>query len=165
MAAKSFPTSHDLPVKVRGQVIPLLNQHLADTTDLFTQVKTAHWNVKGPQFIALHELFDKLAEELEGQADTVAERVTALGGLAIGTLRQAAGSSRLLELPAGTVDGLALVKALVERYAALAATARAAIHATTALEDAGTADLFTELSRELDKSLWFLEAHVQGGRG
>lgn len=165
MAAKSFRTSHDLPAKVRGQVIPLLNQQLADTTDLFTQVKTAHWNVKGPHFIALHELFDKLAEELEGHADTVAERVTALGGLAVGTLRQAAAASRLLDLPAGTVDGRAVVQALVERYAGLAATTRAAIDAATALGDAGTADLFTGLSRDLDKSLWFLEAHLQVGRG
>jgi starvation-inducible DNA-binding protein len=165
MAAKSFRTSHDLAAKVRSQVIPLLNQHLADTTDLFTQVKTAHWNVKGPHFIALHALFDKLAAELPEQADTVAERVTALGGLAVGTLRQAAATSRLPDLPGGTVDGLALVRALAERYAALAASARAAIDTSTALGDAGTADLFTELVRDLDKSLWFLEAHLQGGRG
>ncbi len=165
MAAKSFRTSHDLPAKVRSQVIPLLNLHLADTTDLFTQVKTAHWNVKGPQFIALHELFDKLAAELTEQADTVAERITALGGLAAGTLRQAAATSRLPELPDGTVEGLALVRALAGRYAGLAATARAAIDTTTALGDAGTADLFTGVVRDLDKSLWFLEAHLQGGRG
>jgi len=165
MAPKTFRTSHDLPAKARGQIIQLLNQHLADTSDLFTQVKTAHWNAKGPHFIALHELFDKLAAELTEQADTVAERVTALGGLAVGTLRQAAKASRLLDLPASTVDGLALVEALVERYAALAATARAAIDAATAMGDAGTADLFTGLSRDLDKSLWFLEAHLQGGRG
>jgi starvation-inducible DNA-binding protein len=163
MAPKTFRTSHDLPAKVRAQVIPLLNQQLADTTDLFTQVKTAHWNVKGPHFIALHELFDKLAAELLEHGDTVAERVTALGGLAVGTLRQAAGASRLADLPGGTVDGRAVVQALVERYAALAATTRAAIDATTALGDAGTADLFTGLSRGLDKSLWFLEAHVQVG--
>jgi starvation-inducible DNA-binding protein len=165
MATKSFRTSHDLPAAVRSQVTPLLNQHLADTTDLFTQVKTAHWNVKGAHFIALHELFDKLAAELTEQADTVAERVTALGGLATGTLRQAAATSRVLELPGATVDGLALVRALTERYAALAASARAAIDTTTSRGDAGTADLFTGVVRELDKSLWFLEAHLQGGRG
>lgn len=162
MAAKSFRTSNDLPARVRGQVVPILNQQLADTTDLYSQVKTAHWNVKGLHFIALHELFDKLASELTEQADTVAERVTALGGLAVGTLRQAAGTSRLAELPASTVEGQALLKALVERYAALAAATRSAIDATTAMGDAGSADLLTGLSRELDKSLWFLEAHLQG---
>jgi starvation-inducible DNA-binding protein len=165
MAQNSIRTSIDLPAKVRGEVIPILNQHLADTTDLFTQVKTAHWNVKGPTFIALHELFDKLAAELPEQADTVAERITALGGSAAGTLRQAAATSRLPDLPAATVDGQALLKALVERYAALAATTRRAVEATTAAGDAGTADLFTGISRELDKSLWFLEAHLQGRQG
>jgi starvation-inducible DNA-binding protein len=162
MPPKSFRTHHDLPAKVRAQVIPILNQHLADTTDLFTQVKQAHWNVKGPQFIALHKLFDELAEQLPDHADTIAERVTALGGLAMGTLRMAAGSSRLPDLPAATVDGIALVRALVERYGMLAATTRAAIDTATEFGDMGTADMFTELSRDLDKNLWFLEAHVQG---
>ena len=162
MAAKTFDTHNDLPAKTRGQVIPILNQHLADTTDLFTQVKTAHWNVKGANFIALHELFDKLAEELEEQADTIAERATALGGYATGSLRQAATASRLTDLPAGLADGMAVVRALIARYAQLARTTRAAIDATTRSGDAGTADLFTGLSRELDKSLWFLEAHVAG---
>lgn len=165
MAAKSFRTSIDLPAKVRGQVIPVLNQQLADSTDLFTQIKAAHWNVKGPQFIALHELFDKLAEEVEGHTDSIAERATALGGLATGTVRQAAAATRLPELPTTNVQGTGLVRALVERYAALAASTRAAIEAATALGDAGTADLFTGISRELDKSLWFLEAHLQGRQG
>lgn len=155
-------TRNDLPKDARGQIVELLNARLADAIDLMMQAKQAHWNVKGVSFIALHELFDKLASELTEQADTVAERVTALGGLAVGTLRQAAGTSRLAELPASTVEGQALLKALVERYAALAAATRSAIDATTAMGDAGSADLLTGLSRELDKSLWFLEAHLQG---
>jgi starvation-inducible DNA-binding protein len=162
MAPKTFTTRHDQPAKVRGQIVALLNQHLADTTDLFTQVKTAHWNVKGAQFIALHKLFDDLAAQLAEHGDTIAERATAMGGLATGTLRQAAAASRLPDLPASAVDGLALVRSLSDRYATLAASTRAAIDTATEIGDMGTADLFTELSRDLDKSLWFLEAHLQG---
>lgn len=154
-------THHDLPAKVRGQVVPILVQQLADTTDLFTQVKTAHWNVKGPHFIALHELFDKLAEELEDHADTIAERATALGGSAPGSVRQAAKATRLPDWPQDTTEGMAVVRALVTQYAHLATSTRAAIAESTDLDDAGTADLFTQLSRDLDKSLWFLEAHIQ----
>ena len=163
MAAPPFKTKNDLPGKARVDLVALLSQHLADTTDLFTQVKTAHWNVKGPHFIALHELFDKLAEQLEDHADTIAERATALGGLAVGTVRQAAKTSRLKEPQAATVDGVQLVGSLVDCYAQLASATRAAIARATELDDVGTADLFTQLSRDLDKSLWFLEAHLQGG--
>lgn len=159
----SFRTHIDLAAKVRARVIPLLNQHLADTTDLFTQVKTSHWNVKGPHFIALHLLFDTLAGELVAQADTIAERITALGGVATGTLRQGAKASRLPDLPIGTFDGLSLVRALTARYGALTTATRAAIDTATSLGDSGTADLLTGISRDLDKSLWFLEAHLQDG--
>ena len=164
MASPLFRTHHDLPAKVRAQVITMLIQHVADTTDLFTQVKTAHWNVKGPTFIALHELFDKLAEELEGHADTLAERATALGGYIPGSLRQAATITRLSDWPLDANDGKTVVHALVERYAQLAEATRHAIAAAAKHDDAGTADLFTELSRDLDKSMWFLEAHEQEAR-
>ena len=156
-----FSTRHDLNVKVREKIIGLLNQHLADTFDLFSQTKQAHWNVKGPQFFALHELFDKLAGQLVDDVDTIAERVTALGGIARGTARQAATASRLPEYPDDATTGEQHLKALVARYAAVAASTRSAIDAATELGDADTADLFTGLSRDLDKSLWFLESHLQ----
>jgi starvation-inducible DNA-binding protein len=158
---KSFRTHIDLPADQRGKLVGLINQQLADTFDLYSQVKQAHWNVKGPHFIMLHELFDKLAEGLEDHIDDTAERATALGGTALGTARLTAAGSRLPELPVELVTGLRLVEALVERYAALAASTRAAIEASNQLGDADTADLFTQVSRELDKALWFLEAHVQ----
>ena len=157
-----FPTKIDVTPDVRDRSITLLNQHLADTFDLFSQIKQAHWNVKGPNFIALHELFDKLAEELEDYVDLIAERATALGGTALGTARMAAASSRLIEYPLEIVDGRQHVEALAARFAALGKTARAAIDAATEFGDADTADLFTEVSRGLDKQLWFLEAHLQG---
>jgi starvation-inducible DNA-binding protein len=141
-------------------MVALLNQQLADTLDLQTQLKQAHWNVKGPHFIALHELFDKLAEELEDPVDDIAERITALGGVANGTARIAAKTSRLKEFPDGRIDGLRAVAALADRYGALAASTRAAIDAAGKQGDADTSDLFTGISRQLDKSLWFLEAHL-----
>lgn len=161
MSVKTFKTSIDLPAKTRAAMNTLLNQQLADASDLFTQTKQAHWNVKGPQFVALHELFDELAGDLLEHIDTIAERITALGGYALGTARMAAASSTLPEYPADVFGGMETVAALVERYAALAKSTRAAIDAADQAADADTADLFTGISRFLDKSLWFLEAHTQ----
>ena len=158
--AKHEGTRIDVAPKLRASMIALLNQQLADALDLYTQVKQAHWNVVGKHFIALHELFDKLAEELEGPVDDIAERITALGGVANGTARIAATASRLKEFPDGRIDGLKAVAALADRYAALAASTRAAIEAAGKQGDADTSDLFTGISRGLDKALWFLEAHL-----
>jgi starvation-inducible DNA-binding protein len=158
---KLHKTSIDLDAETREQIITLLNQQLADTFDLYSQTKQAHWNVKGAQFFQLHELFDKLAAELLEHVDTIAERATTLGGTALGTARMAAGKSRLTEYSAETIGGRESVEALVQRYAELAASTRHAIDRSDELEDADTADLFTGVSRGLDKSLWFLEAHLQ----
>jgi starvation-inducible DNA-binding protein len=159
--AKMFKTANDITLETREMMVALLNQQLADTTDLFSQTKQAHWNVKGAQFYQLHELFDQLAGELIEYMDLIAERATALGGEALGTVRMAASASRLPEYPQEVFKSLPTVEALVERYANLAATTRAAIDTADSYDDADTADLFTEISRGLDKSLWFLEAHLQ----
>lgn len=159
MSSKFHRTSIDLDSETREQLVTLLNQQLADTFDLYSQTKQAHWNVKGSSFFSLHELFDKLAGDLLGHVDTVAERVTTLGGTASGTARMAGAASRLPEYPEVT-DGRASVEALVERYAQLAASTRTAIESSDGLGDANTADLLTGVSRDLDKSLWFLEAHL-----
>lgn len=158
---KAFTTRIDLPSGTREQMIVLLNQQLADTFDLYSQTKQAHWNVKGAQFYPLHELFDKLAEMLAGFVDLIAERATALGGMAMGTTRMAAGASRLPEFPLDAIDSLSCVEALATRYASLAATMRGAIDTAAKQGDMDTSDLFTEASREVDKALWFLEAHLQ----
>ena len=157
---KSTATRLDIKGRLRDSMIALLNQQLADSADLYSQVKQAHWNVKGPHFIALHELFDKLAEDLEGPVDDIAERVTALGGVARGTARVAAQASRLPEFPVDRIDGLQAVALLADRYAALAASTRTAIEVAGKQGDADTSDLFTGISRGLDKALWFLEAHL-----
>ncbi|MCI0625718.1 MAG: DNA starvation/stationary phase protection protein Dps [Acidobacteria bacterium] len=159
--SKTFATKNDLAPEAREKAITLLNQHLADTLDLYSQTKQAHWNVKGMHFYQLHELFDTLAKAAEEYVDLIAERATALGGTALGTVRMSAAASRLPEYPLDAVDGRQHVEALTARFAALAKTARAAIDEPASFGDADTADLFTEVSRGLDKHLWFLEAHLQ----
>ena len=155
-----FTTRNDLPQTTRTQVIELLNARLADAIDLGTQVKHAHWNVKGANFIALHELFDKIAEGVEDQIDTIAERVTALGGTARGTLAAVSRNTSLKPYPEDISAGLAHVEALASVVADLGRKVRTAIEESAKLGDADTSDLFTGISRETDKSLWFLEAHL-----
>ena len=156
-----FSTRNDLSREAREEVVDLLNQQLADTFDLYSQTKQAHWNVKGALFFQLHELFDKLAAELAGYTDMIAERATTLGGIAQGTVRMSSANSQLAECELDVTDSLPTVEALAERYAALARSTRQAIESADGLDDADTADLFTEVSRGLDKALWFLEAHLQ----
>jgi starvation-inducible DNA-binding protein len=159
-----YDTRNDLPADTRTRVVELLNARLADAIDLGTQAKHAHWNVKGPNFIALHELFDKVAETVEDHIDTLAERITALGGTAFGTVASVAKTSSLRPYPHGIAEGLLHVDALSGVLADFGAKARAGIDQATRLGDAGTADVFTEVSRETDKNLWFLEAHLSAQR-
>jgi starvation-inducible DNA-binding protein len=154
-------TRNDLSVSVREKVNALLAQSLADTIDLGLQAKQAHWNVKGPNFIALHELFDKVAEVADGAVDDLAERIVALGGTADGTLQTVAKTSRLPAYPTNIKEGHNHVAKLADAIAALGKTTRAAIDESDKLGDKNTADLFTGISRDLDKYLWFVEAHVQ----
>ncbi len=158
---KLHKTRIDLDSETREQLVALLNQQLADTFDLYSQTKQAHWNVKGAQFFQLHELFDKLATDVLVYVDDIAERVTTLGGTALGTSKMAAKTSRLEDYPASVVGGKESLETLIDRYATLAASTREAIDTADNLGDADTADLFTGLSRTVDKSLWFLEAHLQ----
>src|SRR5437868_4542329 len=137
---KMYNTKNDLDFEKREPIITLLNQQLADTFDLYSQTKQAHWNVKGAQFFQLHELYDKLAAELIEHVDTIAERATALGGTALGTLRMAAKATRLGDYPEDAVASQTSLKALVERYAALATSTRAAIDEADKLGDADAAD-------------------------
>jgi starvation-inducible DNA-binding protein len=160
-AGTAFPTRIDIPPDTRSQLVSLLNQQLADTFDLMSQTKFAHWNVKGPNFIALHKLFDELAEKVEDFVDEIAERITALGGVALGTARQAAATSHTPEFPANTHKGVDVVAALADRYAAVGKATRAAIDQSDDWGDKTSADLFTEISRGLDQSLYFLESHIQ----
>jgi starvation-inducible DNA-binding protein len=159
---RTFKTGVDIPAGDRAKVNGILNQQLADSLDFMSQAKQAHWNVKGKDFYQLHKLFDELAEEAVEWIDLVAERVTALGGIATGTVRMSAGASRLPEFPTDITDGMEYVRALADRLAAYTNSAREGIDQTDKLGDANTADLLTEISRCADKYLYFLEAHLQG---
>ena len=164
MATKTrtmFETRNDLPAENREKLVELLNARLADTLDLYTQVKQAHWNVKGPDFIQLHELYDTVAETVLPFVDEIAERATALGGLATGTVRMAAEATSLDEYPLDGTEGRETVRLVADRLAAYGAAVREAIEtADSDLGDMDTADLFTDVSRAIDKHLWFVETHL-----
>ena len=160
--ARMYPTKNDLSEATRLEVIRLLNQRLADSIDLQTQCKQAHWNVKGPTFIALHKLFDDINEDVEAYVDLIAERVVQLGGIAEGTVEVVAERSTLVDYPIGLSTGAEHVAALSDALALFGRTVRVGIEEMNELEDAGSADILTEISRGVDKWLWFVEAHQQG---
>ncbi len=160
-APMMYETENDISLKRRTEINTLLNQRLADAVDLQMQMKQAHWNVKGPSFISLHELFDKVDEAVESYVDTIAERIVQLGGIAEGTVRVAAARTRLEEYPLTLASGMAHVEAVSRALSTFGREARNTIEQINALDDADTADLFTEVSRGIDKWLWFVEAHSQ----
>lgn len=159
-----YKTANDIPEKRRVQINCLLNQLLADAIDLQMQMKQAHWNVKGPNFIGLHELFDQIDEAVESYVDLIAERIAQLGGVAEGTIRIAASLSRLEEYPLAIADGADHVVAVSKALSTFGREVREAIDQAGKLVDADTADIFTEISRGIDKWLWFVEAHGQASR-
>ena len=155
-------THNDLPEKTRRRVCAELNTLLADAADLTMQAKQAHWNVRGPNFIALHKLFDEVYAHAGEWTDLIAERVTALGGQAIGTVQAAAEHTRLAPYPLDLVDERAHVERLSMSIAAFGENVRGLIDTFTKLEDLGSADVCTEISRAVDQDLWFVEAHLGG---
>jgi len=152
-------TKNDLPADTRSEVVGLLNGRLADCIDLQTMCKQAHWNVRGPQFIALHKLFDDVYGAVGEYADLLAERVVQLGGTAEGTARVAAQKTTLLDYPLTLTRGSEHVAALSDVLAQFGRSARVGIEEMNELEDAGSADLLTEISRGIDQWLWFVEVH------
>ena len=163
-ASKMYETENDISLKRRLELNALMNQRLASAVDLQMQMKQAHWNVKGPHFIGLHELFDKIAEDVEEYVDLIAERAVQLGGIAEGTVRVAANRSQLDEYPLDIAECAAHVEAVARALSTFGRKARMMIEETNALDDADTADMFTEISRGIDKWLWFVEAHTQASK-
>ena len=159
---KLAETRNDLSGKTRGAMVALLDARLLDAIDLHLQAKQAHWNVKGRQFIALHELFDKVAAAADEATDLIAERSVQLGGQPVGAAAVVASSSSLRPYPLTAADGRAHVDALSEALAQFGKAVRRGIDEADKAGDKDTADLFTEISREVDKYLWFVEAHNQG---
>jgi starvation-inducible DNA-binding protein len=158
------PGRSDIPPDIRLYVIQLLQQTLVCTIDLRSHVQQACWNVKGHDFVSLHALFATMATELDAYTDMVAERLVVLGGVARGTVRTVAMHSTLPEYPDVLMDGDAHVRALVERFAPYAATLRADIAHAAEVEEAGSAAIYTDISRGIDKRLWFLEAYLHHRR-
>jgi starvation-inducible DNA-binding protein len=163
-APKMYETENDISKERRLELNALMNQRLADAVDLQMQMKQAHWNVKGPSFIGLHELFDKVDRSVESYVDMIAERIVQLGGIAEGTVRMAALRTRLPEYPLEIAEGMAHVEAVARALSTFGKEVRSTIDEANALDDADTADLFTEISRGIDQWLWFVEAHSQAAK-
>jgi starvation-inducible DNA-binding protein len=157
---KSASTKIDIKKATRDEVIDSLNSHLAMASDLYSQTKQAHWNVRGRDFMQLHLLFDKVAEPIQGFADMIAERIAALGGVPMGTVRMAAKSSQLAEFPAGRLEGMKCVRLVAERFGSFGNSTRDAIDAAEEAGDMATSDLYTEITREVDLSIYFLQSHL-----
>jgi starvation-inducible DNA-binding protein len=154
------PTRIDIPPEIRLYLITLLNQSLACTVDLRSQVKQASWNVKGTDCSQLQALFETMAIELDAYINLMAERVVVLGGIALGTVRIAATQSRLPEYPGDIVEGNAHALALAERFAHYTTVIRDAIARAADVGDADTAAIYTDMSRGADKRLGGLDAHL-----
>ncbi len=161
MKLKLTQTRNSLPEKTRIKITALLQERLTESIDLMMQAKQAHWNVKGHNFIALHELFDKVYTDTGTYVDLIAERIVQLGGIAQGTVRVAAKKSSLPEYPLDITSGKKHVAELAHAIAFYGELIRKAIDTSTQLKDADTADIFTEVSRGSDMNLWFVEAHEQ----
>jgi len=154
-------TRQSIQERERIDLVTMLNQTLASTSDLYAQLKHAHWNIKGPQFIAMHKLFDEIAEEIEGHVDTVAERITALGGTAFGTIQDVVKNTQLRVLPTNVFAMEQLLEHVTHNFAILSELCRECMDRSEELDDMATNDIYVDLTRSLDKNLWFLEAHLQ----
>lgn len=161
MTRRTHSTENNLPDNAKKVAIDLLNARLADGIDLALLTKQAHWNIKGPQFIAIHELLDDFRKQVDEHVDTIAERVVQLGGTALGTTQEVSKKTNLPPYPTDIYTIKDHLKALIQHYGMVANAVRKAIDEADEAGDADTADIFTQVSRDLDKSLWFLEAHVQ----
>lgn len=158
-------TRNDTKSNAKKVSLDVLQARLADGIDLALDIKQAHWNLKGPQFIGIHEMLDGFREALDDYNDKVAERITQLGGTARGTVQAVGKETQLSPYPLDTYAIADHLAALIDRYAVYANAVRKNIDDTDDAGDQGTADLFTEVSRGVDKQLWFLEAHVQEPTG
>jgi starvation-inducible DNA-binding protein len=154
-------TANTLSKNIRAKSVAVLNRHLAAAIDLHAQVKQAHWNVRGPTFIAIHELFDKVADTAAEYSDLVAERAGALGGTAEGTIQVAVEHSFLDRYRLGIADAEAHIGAVTAVLASFGESVRNAIDETASFGDVDTSDVFTEISRSVDQQLWLVESHRQ----
>lgn len=150
-----------LPEAARKAIIAALNARLADGLDLHSQIKVAHWNVKGLHFAALHPLFETFAVSLATHNDAIAERAVTLGGHVYGTARHVAKASSLPEYPQDTTRDVEHVKLLADRFEAYLDGVRAAQKLAEGHGDADTVDLLNQVAGEFEKHTWFLRASLE----
>ena len=156
-----YRIANTLPEQIRSRSVDLLNRHLAAAIDLHAQAKQAHWNVRGPTFIAIHELWDKVADAVEEYSDKIAERAGTLGGTAEGTVQTATERSFLEPYQLGVADAEAHIGTVTAVLASFGESVRNAIGESDEFGDLDTADVFTEVSRGIDQQLWLVESHRQ----
>ncbi len=156
-----YQTRNDVHEQVRIKMIPILQDRLADALDLTSQAKQAHWNIKGPDFIALHELFDTIATSSLDYSDQIAERIVQFGGIAEGTIRIVANRTQLPGYPLTAKTGPEHVAALSTTLSHFADLLQKTISIADGLQDPVTSDIFVQVNRDVDKYLWFVEAHNQ----
>jgi starvation-inducible DNA-binding protein len=152
-----------LPEEQQAKLIEMLNRRLADAIDLQLQSRQTYWNVKGPHFMTLRELFDQVAKGVEEDANLIAERIVQLGGKAEGTAQAVAGRSSLDGYRLASADGNSHIDALSTTLTDFGRHTRYASAQARELKDADTADIFTEIARGIDKWLWFVETSQQPG--
>ena len=159
-----YKTKNSMPESTRAQMVDLLNSCLATCLDAGMNSKQAHWNVKGPNFIALHELFDQIYQSFSGYSDLIAERLVQLGGIAEGTAQFASKKSCIKEYPVALSEGHSHIEYLSDTLSGAGAQIQKGINSCNEVRDADTADILTEISRGIDKHLWFVEAHLQANK-
>jgi starvation-inducible DNA-binding protein len=155
-----YKSPSNLPEAARREIADHLNARLSDGLDLHSQIKVAHWNIKGPQFPALHPLFETFAVDLATFNDSIAERAVTLGAKAYGTVRHAAKSSQIAEYPQDTTRDLEHVKLLAERFDAYLKGVSSARSAVEKLGDVDTVDILTQVVTTFEKHAWFLRASL-----
>ena len=165
VGARLHKTNNDTQSNAKAASMECLQSRMADGIDLSLITKQAHWNLKGPQFIGVHTMLDTFRTEQDEWVDMMAERITQLGGTARGTVQEVGRETSLEPYPTNIYAVADHIKALIDRYARFANAVRQNIDDTDEAGDAGTADLLTEVSRAVDKQLWFLEAHTQEPSG
>ena len=160
---RMYPNRIALSDEQKKKVVEAMGPRLAAASDMHSQAKFAHWNVKGDNFYQLHLVFDHVAKTIGKQVDPIAERITQLGGVANGTVRQASCVSNIPEYPVETINGMDHVRALADALGVYCADLREASDKIDEIGDEPTSDFFKQLTVDAEEELYFLESHLEAG--
>lgn len=165
-AATAHPaTLNELPAPTRSEVTGMLSRLLVETLDVALCARHAHWNVRGPDFLLLHDLMDHIGTELDDQADRLAKRIRALGGTVRGTAHTIATESSFKPYPVEVAEGQDHLEALALRLGLLSAEARLSIYECSGGLDPVTADVLVRVNSAIDDVLWSVESHLPSSGG